>query len=98
MENEKIKGIIIACDKVRFVNKKSGEVSYMAKIRYCMPKEQTTNYLGYAELDSYNNVKVFDYCKDKDLFGKIVNLELAKVVDGNRLKLKIVKINDYVLS
>ena len=98
MDNEKIRGILISADKVRFVNKKSGEVSYMTKISYCMPKENTDRCLGYAFLDSYNKENVFDYLSKNDLFGKLCDIELSKSLDGNRIKLKIAKINSYVLS
>lgn len=98
MENEKIKGIVVSADKVRFVNKKTGEVSYMTKISYTMPRERTSKTLGYAFLDSYNKEEVFDYLSKNELFGKLCDIELSKMLDGNRIKLKIAKINSYVLS
>lgn len=98
MENEKIRGIIICADKLKFINKKTGEVSYMTKISYTMPREQTSKTLGHAFLDSYNKEEVFDYLAKNDLFGKMCDIELSKMLDGNRIKLKIVKINNYVLS
>lgn len=98
MENEKIKGIIISCDKLKFINKKTGEVSYMTKISYTMPREKTSKTLGYAFLDSYNKEEAFEYLSKNDLFGKLCDIELSKMLDGNRIKLKIAKINNYVLS
>lgn len=94
MNKETTEAIIINCVPVKF----SKSDKTMLKIQYGIPCEVTKDFVGYAVFDSYNDIKVgsvklADFLVD--YIGKIVPIELTKILQANNsIKLKISKIDE----
>lgn len=78
---EKIKSRIISCDLSNFKNQKTGEITYMTKIVYTYPRENTETEIGSNILTCYRpgNLisKIKPYVDTKDL----IDIEIDEKLD-----------------
>lgn len=96
MENQTMKIIITNLDKINITNEKTGEIKTYCRVGYLVEKEPTEHSIGYAQLQSYVKDDAFNQLKDQLLKPMIATY--STIVDKNRFKIKLKKINNYVLS
>lgn len=83
-------------DKKKIINKNTGEVTDWCMVTYMIKKEETDNSIGPAHLSCY--CKPTAWTDLKQFMFKWTNAVMNQVVDNNRLKIKIKKIDKYILS
>ena len=95
-QNIKAQGFLINMSPIKITNDKTGEITELTKIEYCVQAPTTEYFKGGALLTAYTNGKAFDIL-DKYLFNK-VNIELEQRPTNNGVKFYIVSINDNKLK
>lgn len=83
-------------DKRQIKNDKTGEVTDWCMVTYLIPKEDTNRSKGCAQLSCYCNATAFTSL-DK-LMMKWTKAKVRNIVDGNRIKLKIMSVDNVVVS
>lgn len=96
MNNQTMRIIITNLDKINIKNDKTGEVTPFCRITYLIEKEPTERSLGYAQMESYVKEDAFLQLKNQLL--KPLTATYTNRVEKNRFKIKLLKINEYVLS
>ena len=95
MENN-IEIFITNLDKRYIKNDNTGEIKNFCMVTYLINKEDTSKSKGLAQLSCYCNESAFnDLDKYLCKWSKAV---VSSIVDGNRLKLKLRRVNDIVVS
>lgn len=95
MKDNKMIIMITNLDKINITDDKTGEVKTYCRITYLVEKESTERSIGYAQMQSYVKEDAFNQLKGQLL--KPLNATYTTTVDKNRFKVKILKLNDYVL-
>lgn len=95
-QNLKVQGFLINMSPIKITNDKTGEVTELTKIEYCVPAPSTEFFKGGAVLTAYTNGKAFDVL-ERNLFNK-VNLELEQRPTNNGVKFYILSVNDNKLK
>lgn len=96
MKENKMLILITNLDKINITNDKTGEVNTYCRITYLIEKESTEKSIGYAQMQSYVKEDAFVQLKGQLL--KHLTATYTTVVDKNRFKIKLIKLNDYVLA
>lgn len=95
-QNLKVQGFLINMSPINITNDKTGEVTELTKIEYCVQAPSTEFFKGGAILTAYTSGKAFDLL-ERNLFNK-VNLELEQRPTNNGVKFYILSVNDNKLK
>ncbi len=93
---EKIRILIVNLQKIQFKNDKTGEVSELCKITYCIKLSDSDNFKGYSILECYCNVNAFN--KVEKFILKEVTADIKINALKNGIKYTITKINNEELK
>lgn len=83
-------------DKRQIKNEKNGEVTDWCMVTYLIPKEDTNRSKGCAQLSCYCSSTAFTSLEK--LMMKWTKAKVRNIVDGNRIKLKIISVENVVVS